>query len=93
MAIRFSACTTSGQLWQDSAHVDLEAEVAVQRRICSITSGSTLGGWPPVHSSASTSEVNSWPSGRTGKAQLRGAAGALQGERGLAGVLCRQCAA
>jgi hypothetical protein len=35
--------------------------------ICSITSASTLGGWPPAHSSASTSEVNSWPMGMAAK--------------------------
>ena len=36
----------------------------------SITSASTLGGWPPVHSRASTSEVNSWPSGMAAKRRL-----------------------
>jgi hypothetical protein len=35
--------------------------------ICSITSGSTFGGWPPACSSASTSEVNSWPIGTAAK--------------------------
>ena len=35
--------------------------------ICSITSASTLGGWPPACSSASTSEVNSWPIGMAAK--------------------------
>src|SRR3989344_4710320 len=31
----------------------------------SSVSASSFGGWPPVHSSASTSEVNSGPRGRT----------------------------
>ena len=35
--------------------------------ICSITGASTLGGWPPACSSASTSDVNSWPIGTPAK--------------------------
>ena len=39
--------------------------------ICSITAASTLGGWPPACSRASTSEVNSWPMGMPGEADAR----------------------
>jgi hypothetical protein len=49
-------------------HVDLEAQVAVQTRGSGRSPpGATLGGCPPVHSSASTSDVNSWPSGMAAK--------------------------
>ena len=66
-AIRFSACTTSGQLWQVKDIQVSNTRSASSDWICSITSASTLGGWPPACSSASTSEVNSWPIGTAAK--------------------------
>jgi len=65
--MRLSACTTSGQLWQESEMKVSKCSFVSMRLICSITSASTLGGWPPDCSSASTSEVNSWPIGRPAK--------------------------
>ncbi len=62
-AIRFSACTTSGQLWQVSDMYVSNAKSPSSAWICSMTSGSSFGGWPPACSSASTSDVNSWPIG------------------------------
>ena len=87
--IRFSACTTSGQFWQDEREVGLEvgsspssAADLLERR-----SASTVGGWPPTCSSASTSEVNSWPSGMPAKRDRDVGAGAVDRERRAARVV------
>jgi hypothetical protein len=51
--------------------------------ICSITAASTLGGWPPVCNSASTSEVNSWPIGMPAKRMRAGSPGRPTEKEGL----------
>ena len=43
-AIRFSACTTSGQFWQDSEMYTSNARSASSALICSITAASAFGG-------------------------------------------------
>jgi len=65
--IRFSACTVSGQLWQDSDMKVSKRYSPSRLRTCSSSSGAALDGWPPTCSRASTSEVNSWPSGMPAK--------------------------
>ncbi len=67
MAISASACTTSGQLWQVSDMYTSKANSPSTALMPSITSCATFGGWPPVHSRVSTSDSNSWPSGRPAK--------------------------
>jgi hypothetical protein len=59
-----------------------EIEGAGQALICSMTSASTLGGWPPVCSRARISEVNSWPIGRPAKLMRGGLARAADGKGG-----------
>ena len=56
-----------GAVLAGQREIGLEAEVAVESRTCSISSCAAFGGWPPTCSSASTSEVNSWPIGRPAK--------------------------
>ncbi len=43
-AIRFSACTTSGQFWQESEMNTSKSRSASIALICSITAASALGG-------------------------------------------------
>ncbi len=62
-AIKFTACTTSGQLWQESDTNTSKCNGVSIALICSMVFASTLGGWPPLCSNASTKEVNSWPIG------------------------------
>ena len=62
-AIRLIACTTSGQLWQVRLIQVSNTRSASSDLIWSICSCSIFGGWPPACSSASTSDVNSWPIG------------------------------
>ena len=67
MAMSDSACTTSGQLWQLRDMKTSKWKSPSRPRMLSSVSAVSLGGWPPVQSKASTSEVNSWPSGRPAK--------------------------
>ncbi len=67
MASRLRACTTSGQLWQLSDMYTSKLKSWSRDLICSMTSASTLGGCPPIHSKASTSDVNSCPNGKPAK--------------------------
>ena len=65
-AIRLSACTTSGSCGR-TARCRFEVDFGSERANLLDHRPSTLGGWPPVWSRASTSEVNSCPIGMPAK--------------------------
>src|SRR5471032_1763954 len=81
--IAFKACTTSGQLWQVSEIKVSKTKSPSRLRTCSMTASSSLMVWPPTCSSASTSEVNSWPIGTPAKRTPMSVPGRLMLNEGL----------
>ena len=68
--IKLSAWTTSGQFWQVREKKVSKKYSPSMFRICSSVSSEAVEGWPPTCRIASTSDVNSWPSGMPAKRTL-----------------------